>query len=95
MNRLSLRNNRLQFKTAGELLTILEELMEYNTPISWRKTGGCLTCNQLDLQTQGSQLVIMPKNIPNHRLPEFGITESVPSCKAKYPSLQGQPTLIL
>ena len=24
------------------------------------------TCNQLDLQTLGSQLVIMPQNLPNH-----------------------------
>ena len=27
-----------------------------------------LTCNQLDLQTPGSQPVIMPKNIPDHWL---------------------------
>ena len=26
------------------------------------------TCNQLDLQTLGSQLVIMPKNLPDHCL---------------------------
>ena len=32
MNRLSLRNNRLKFKTAGKLLIILEEFIEY-TPI--------------------------------------------------------------
>ena len=25
-----------------------------------------LTCNRLDLQTLGSQPVIMPKNLPNH-----------------------------
>ena len=25
-------------------------------------------CNQLDLQTIGSQPVIMPKNLPDHRL---------------------------
>ena len=31
-NRLSLRNNRLKFKTAGKLLIILEELLGY-TPI--------------------------------------------------------------
>ena len=29
MNRLSLRNNRLRFKTAGKLPIILEELIEY------------------------------------------------------------------
>ena len=32
MNRLSFRNNRLKFKTAGELPIILEEFIEY-TPI--------------------------------------------------------------
>jgi hypothetical protein len=32
MNRLSLRNNRLKFKTGGILKIILEELIEY-TPI--------------------------------------------------------------
>ena len=32
MNRLSLRNNRLKFKTAGKLPIILEEFIEY-TPI--------------------------------------------------------------
>ena len=50
MNRLSLRNKWLKFKTAGKLPIILEEFMEY-TPIYWRKTGGCPTCNRLDLQT--------------------------------------------
>ena len=32
------------------------------------------TCNRLDLQTLGSQLVIMPKNLPDHCMgdsPEF------------------------
>jgi hypothetical protein len=32
MDRLSLRNNRLNFKTAGRLPIVLEEFMEY-TPI--------------------------------------------------------------
>ena len=32
MNRLSLRNNRLKFKTAGKFLIIFEEFIEY-TPI--------------------------------------------------------------
>jgi hypothetical protein len=32
MNRLSLRNDRLKFKTAGKLRIILEEFIEY-TPI--------------------------------------------------------------
>ena len=29
MNRLSLRNNQLKFKTAGKLLIVLEEIIEY------------------------------------------------------------------
>ena len=33
MNQLSLRNNRLKFKTAGKLLIVLEESIEY-APIS-------------------------------------------------------------
>jgi hypothetical protein len=33
MNRLSLRNNRLKFKTAGELPIILEEFIEEYMPI--------------------------------------------------------------
>ena len=40
MNRLSLRINRLKFKTAGNLPTILEEFIEY-TPIQWRKPRWC------------------------------------------------------
>ena len=32
MNRLSLKNNRLKFKTAGKLPIVLEEFIEY-TPI--------------------------------------------------------------
>ena len=53
MNRLSLRNNRLKFKTAGKLPIGLEESIEY-TPIYWRETGGCQhvtgwTCKHSDL----------------------------------------------
>jgi hypothetical protein len=33
MNRLSLGNNRLKFKTAGKLPIVLEEFIEYITPI--------------------------------------------------------------
>ena len=66
MNRLSLRNNRLRFKTSGELPITLEELMEY-TSNQYRKTEGSMsTCNRLDLQTLGSQPMIVPKNFPDH-----------------------------
>ena len=60
MNQLSLRNNRLKFKSAGKSPVIIEEFIEY-TPIQERKTRRMSTCNQLDLQiTLGSQPV-MPK----------------------------------
>jgi hypothetical protein len=39
MNRLSLRNNWLKFKTAGKLPNILEKFIAY-TPILKRNTGG-------------------------------------------------------
>ena len=65
MNRLSLRNNRLKFKTAGKLPIILENFIKH-TPHSWRKTGGCEHVNRLDLQTLGSQPMRMPKNLPDH-----------------------------
>ena len=56
MNRLSLRNNRLKFKTSDKLPICLEECIKY--------TG---TCNLLDSETLGSWL-IMPKNLPGHCL---------------------------
>jgi len=40
VNWLSLRNNRLKFKTSGELLITLEEFMEYISN-QYRKTKGC------------------------------------------------------
>jgi len=65
MYRLSLRNNRLKFKTAGKLPIISEEFIEY-TPISSNigKTEDVSTCNWLDLQTLGSQPIICPKISP-------------------------------
>ena len=65
MNRLNLRNNRLKFKTAGELLIILEEFIEYTPNLikgNWRMS----IYNRLDLQTLGSQPVIMPEILPGH-----------------------------
>ena len=63
MNWLSLRNNRLKFKTAfmkitdhcREIYRILPNLIKENRRMS--------TCNRLGLQTLGSQ-PIMPKNLP-------------------------------
>ena len=45
-------------KSAGKLSTILEESIEY-PPILIKE-------NRLDLQTLGSQPMIMPKNLPDH-----------------------------
>ena len=61
--------NRLKFiKTAGKLPIILERSEDY-TPIlvkeNWRMSTWC---NQLDLQTRGSQPISMPKNLPNRSL---------------------------
>ena len=60
MNRLSLRNNRLKFKTAGKSPINLEEFIEYSLPqfnegtTSGAPTGGCQhvkcwTCKHQDL----------------------------------------------
>ena len=64
MNRLSLKNDRLKFKTIGKLPIILEECIEY-TPIVMKENRRMSTCNRLDLITLGSQPV-MPKNLPDH-----------------------------
>ena len=62
--RWSLRNNRLKFKTTGQLPIILEEFIEY-TPILMKENRTMSTCNRLDLQILGCQLV-MPKNLPDY-----------------------------
>ena len=70
MNRLSLRNiNQLKFKTAaGKLPFVLEEFIEYYTPIYERKTEGCQhVTGWTYIQTLGSLPVMMPKNVPDHR----------------------------
>ena len=64
MKQLSLRNNRLEFKTAGKLPIILEVFIEYAITKENRKMS---TCNRLDLGILGYRLVIMPKNLPGHR----------------------------
>ena len=60
----SLRNNRLKFKTAGKLPIILEEFIEY-TPILIQGTRRMWTCNQLDLPTLGWSQPVMPKSLPD------------------------------
>ena len=56
MNRLSLRKNRLKFKTAGGLPIALEEFMEY-TSNKYRETEGC---------QHVTGWTCMPKNLPDH-----------------------------
>ena len=66
MNRLRLRNNRLKFKTSGKLPIILEEFIEEYTPNLINENQRMSTCNQLDLQSLGSQPTTLPKNLPDH-----------------------------
>ena len=47
MNRLSLRNNRLKFKSAGKLPIILEEFIEYTSNLI-KENRRMSTCNWLD-----------------------------------------------
>ena len=56
MKRLSPRNNRLKFKTAGKLPIVIEESIEY-TQYSKGKTGGCehVTGYYVTCQHWGSQ----------------------------------------
>ena len=58
MNRLSLKDNQLKFKTSRELPITLEESIEEYTSNSYRKNRRMsTTCNRLDLQTLGSQVL--------------------------------------
>ena len=66
MDQLSLSNNRLEFKTAGNITKHLEDFLYYRIyPSLIKESRRMSTCNWLDLQTLGSQLV-MSKNLPNH-----------------------------
>ena len=65
MNLLSLRNNRLKFKTTGKLPIMLEEFIEY-TQFNKRKFEGCQHVTGWTCKTLGSQ-PIMPKKSPEHR----------------------------
>ena len=65
MNRLSFRNNRLKFKTAGKLTDHYEGIYTLY-PDSIKENRRLWTCNWLDLQILGSQPIIMPKNLPDH-----------------------------
>ena len=52
-NWLSLRINRLKFKTAGELLIVLEEFIEQASN-ELKQNQRMSTCNRLDLESLGS-----------------------------------------
>ena len=76
MNPLSLRNNRLKFKTSRELPVIWEESIEEYTSNEWKQNRKIMsTCNRLDLESLGSWPIvyIWPKtsrstshfNLPN------------------------------
>ena len=62
MHRLSLRNNRLQFKTSENLPIILEESTEYASHPS-KINREITTCNQLDMETLGIW-PMMPRKSP-------------------------------
>ena len=66
MNWLSLRNDRLNFKTLRELPITLEELMKCTSNL-YRKTEGCQHVTGWTCKTLGSQ-PIMLKNLHDHWL---------------------------
>ena len=67
MNSLSLRNNRLKFKTARKLPIILGGSYRIYHPNLIQESQRISTCNRLDLQRLGSQPVVVPKNLPDRR----------------------------
>ena len=66
MNRLSLKNKRLKFIQDYRKFTDhfrgIYRIYPNSVKDNWRMS----TCNRLDLQTLGSQTVMMPKNLPDH-----------------------------
>ena len=64
MNRLSSRNNRLKFKTVGKITDHFRGIYGIY-PNSIKEHRMMWTCNRLDLQTLGSQPVML-KNLPDH-----------------------------
>ena len=60
---------RRSFTTAGKLPPIIfRGICKINNPDSIKEHQRMPTWNRLDLQTLGSQLVIVPKNLPDHCL---------------------------
>ena len=73
MNQLSLRNNRLKFKTSEELPIILEESVEYASN-EWKQNQKMSTCNRLDLESLGSWPNTYAHKLPGHWLALTGST---------------------
>jgi hypothetical protein len=66
----SLRNNRVKIETGGKSPIVLKEFIEEYTPLTIKENRRMTTCNQLDLQTLGSQLT-MPEHLPHHWLASY------------------------
>ena len=60
MNRLSLRNNRLKFKTAGKITDHFRGIYRIYPNLT-NENRRMSTCNRLDLQIPGSQPVMPTK----------------------------------
>ena len=67
MNGLSLRNNRLKFKDCRKIADHFRGIYRRIYPNLIKEIRRMSTCNQLDLQTPGSQPIV-PKNLPHHWL---------------------------
>ena len=73
-NRQLVTNQPVQFQkspvevqTAGKLPIVLEEVIECTQINLINENRRMWACNQLDLQILGSQPVVMPKNLPDHK----------------------------
>ena len=65
MNRLSLRNESVEVQYCRKITDHFRGIYRIY-PNLMKKNRRMSTCNRLDLQTLGSQPIIMPKNLPDH-----------------------------
>ena len=65
MNRLSLRNNRLKFKSSGCLLIVIEDFYGICLKLMKKNRKNMSTCDRLDLETLESPPVML-KILPRH-----------------------------
>ena len=63
MNRLSLKNNQLKFKTSRHLPIVLDEMNGMNLKLA-KKHWNITTCNRLDLETMGNVLIDYAQKFP-------------------------------